>query len=254
MIFNKNNNEKICSYIRSNFSKNKAYGAQMIIRNKVILKDDFSRIRYIAGLDVAYRKGKEYDLGIGVAALLSYPSLDLVECVAVVRAICIPYIPGLLAFREMAVLAPALARLRSLHELDIVFVDGHGIAHPRGAGIATHVGVVFDLPSVGVAKKRLVGREIDENGKRYLVNDYGKKIATIIVKNNKKIYVSPGHKISLETAEKLARRLWIKGKIPEPTRVADHLTKEIKNKIINKLDTSFGYIECRYNRTRNIFS
>ncbi len=185
-----------------------------------------------------------YDLGIGVAAILSYPSLNVEACYIYTRAVCIPYIPGLLAFREMAVLGPIIARLGG--QVDLYVVDGHGIAHPRRFGIASHVGVVSDTPSIGVAKKRLYGKEIAEGPLRLLIGDNGEKIAAIIESGRgKEIYVSPGHRISLDSAVRLVRSMLKPGhRLPEPTRVADAISKRMRREVKRMGAARPGFNEC----------
>jgi len=130
----------------------------------------------------------------------------------------------------MAVLGPAMQWIMREHQPDLVVVDGHGVAHPRRAGIATHVGVVFDVPSIGVAKKRLYGKETKIGGKLYLVDKDGAPIAGIIERGRSRVYVSPGHRISVDTSLRLVKTMLRRGRLPEPTRVADRLTKELRKR------------------------
>ncbi|MCE4625281.1 MAG: endonuclease V [Desulfurococcales archaeon] len=224
--------EDICNEIKRRFTPSKAYRAQRWIAQHAVIEDMYEPVRIVAGLDVAYRRSEEGSIGYGVVAALSYPSMKLVDCEVFINKVCVPYIPGLLAFREMAVLAPALTRLSSRIKPDLLVVDGHGIAHPRRAGIATHVGVVFDIPSIGVAKKRLYGREVTYPDGTYLVDENGNKIAAIITRSGKsKIYVSPGHRLSVKTSSALIRSMLRRGRLPEPTRVADRISKEIRTSL-----------------------
>ena len=171
------------------------------------------------------------------------------------RRVCIPYVPGLLAFREMAVLAPALLALSREVKPDLVIVDGHGIAHPRRAGIASHVGVVFNVPSIGVAKKRLYGSEVERGGLRILVDQRGAPIAALLMRGRSKIYVSPGHRITLESSIKLITSMWKKGKLPEPTRLADRVSKEIRAKMSPPpLHSDILGIQCWNSSSRSISS
>ncbi len=237
-----------CSDVEKRFSPSKAIRAQNILRSRVVLRDDFPPIRVVGGLDVAYlREG----YGIGVAIALSYPSMKVLDCWAYVRRICVPYIPGLLAFREMAVLAPALARLLSLNPLDLVVVDGHGVAHPRGLGIASHVGVAFDIASIGVAKKLLYGEIVEQGGRQYIVDRSGRRIGIVLKRpRGSVIYVSPGHKVSVETAGSLVEAM-SKGnyKLPEPTRIADRVSKELRRLL---REPTSGYIRCSGSSSRSI--
>ncbi|MCE4628014.1 MAG: endonuclease V [Desulfurococcales archaeon] len=246
-----------CRLVRNLFATAKAYRAQRWIAEHALVEDRYGLVRVVAGLDVAYKRGRHgEDVGVGVAVALSYPSLKPLACEALARVICVPYVPGLLAFREMAVLAPALARLLRRVSVDLVLVDGHGIAHPRRAGIATHVGVVFDIPSIGVAKKRLYGREKAVGDKTLLVDDGGRPIAMIIERGRSRIYVSPGHRISVESSARLVKTMLKRGRLPEPTRVADSLTKSLK-RVVGEISccdpVSLRTPQCGSN-SRNIFS
>ncbi|MCE4601429.1 MAG: endonuclease V [Desulfurococcales archaeon] len=234
-----------CSETHARFSQARARRAQEVLSRKVVVRDDYRQIRRIAGLDVAYAGRGEYTTGIGVAVVLSYPSLSLIDCVVYVSRVCIPYIPGLLAFREMAVLAPAVIRLESLYNIDLYVVDGHGIAHPRKLGIASHIGVVLDKPSIGVAKKRLYGRESIAAGKRVLLDENGDIIAVIVESGRgSRIYVSPGNKITPLSAAKLVASMLRGGRrLPEPTRIADKISKTVKRKIISS-GITHGFSRC----------
>ncbi len=185
---------------------------------------DTSSIGFIAGVDAGYRAGEIY----GVAVLLEYSSTRLLTYSVVRKKPPIPYIPGLLAFRE----APAyIAALRKLPwEPDIIFVDGHGLTHPRALGIATHIGLVLDKPSIGVAKKRLYGEEVEENGRLY-VYAHGVKAGAIIEHRGKRLYVSIGYKITLKDALEITRQLLTpQHKLPLPTAIADQITKKLTRK------------------------
>ena len=242
-------NTASCEMIKSRFSQDKARKAQLLLSRKVLLRDTYSPIRIVAGVDVAYMKGVDQDIGVGVVVALSYPSLRLIDCVVYIAKVCIPYIPGLLAFREMAVLGPALIRLNSLYSVDVYVVDGHGIAHPRRLGIASHIGVVMDRASIGVAKKRLYGREITIADRRVLVDDNGKVIAVVLESGRRsRIYVSPGNKITPFTAARLISSMLRKGRrLPEPTRVADRISKEIR-RWLNETTPYLGYLRCSDSR------
>ncbi len=233
----------ICAEIKRRFSPSKAIRAQRFIARSVVLRDEYPPLRVVAGLDVAYKRLGGLPVGIGVAVALRYPSMKPLECIAYLGIVCIPYIPGLLAFREMAVLAPALAKLRRFIKPDLLVLDGHGIAHPRRAGIASHVGVAFNMASIGVAKKRLFGREESEGGREYLVDEEGRRIAVIIRRGKSRIYVSPGHKVSLESSAKLVRSMLVRSKLPEPTRIADHISKRLKSQLAG-IEGLPRYIRC----------
>lgn len=242
-----------CAETHARFSQAKARRAQEILSRKVVVRDDYRLIRRVAGLDVAYVGRGEHATGIGVAAVLSYPSLSLIDCIVYVSRVCIPYIPGLLAFREMAVLAPAVIRLESLYNIDLYVVDGHGIAHPRRLGIASHIGVVFDKPSIGVAKRRLYGRETVVAGRRVLLDEKGDIIAVIVESGRgSRIYVSPGNKITPLSAAKLVVSMLRRGRrLPEPTRIADKISKSVKRQVTSRR-VSYGFSRCSDNNFHDI--
>lgn len=183
------------------------------------LSDD--SIRYVAGVDTAYVK----DTAVGVAVLIDYDSRNLVAYSVVYKKPPIPYIPGLLAFREAPAYIAAVKKLPK--EPDVIFVDGHGLSHPRAMGIATHLGLVLDKPTIGVAKKKLYGEVVIENNKRY-VYAHGHKVGIIITHKGKDLYVSIGYKIDLDDALRITVNLLDEHyKLPLPTALADMLSKKI---------------------------
>lgn len=168
------------------------------------------RVRFVAGVDVAYKGG----LGYGAAVVVDLRDLSVVDAGVSVVRVSVPYMPGLLAFREVGPMVSALTRLRV--RPDVVMVNGHGLAHPRGFGVATHLGVVLGVSSVGVAKKRLVGEEV--GGRLFLG---GREVARVIPNGRLKIYVSVGNKITLGEAVALTKRLVYKpNKLPLPVQEA----------------------------------
>lgn len=235
----------VCGGIEARFSPQKAMRAQRLLASKLILRDAYGPIRRVAGLDVAYARRGRDPIGVGVAVLLSYPSLRVEHCIAYVGWACIPYIPGLLAFREMSLLAPAVIRLEEEAGADLYVVDGHGIAHPRGLGIASHVGIAMDKPSIGVAKKRLYGREEERAGRRVLVDDSGNVIAYVLESGRgSRIYVSPGHRITPASAASLVASMLRRGhRLPEPTRIADRVSKQLR-RLIASGSAGPGFIDC----------
>lgn len=185
---------------------------------------DMEHIEIVAGVDAGYRSGEIY----GVAVLIDYMSRGLLAYSVVHRKPPIPYIPGLLAFREAPSYIAALMKLPK--EPNIIFVDGHGLTHPRALGIATHLGLVLDKPTIGIAKKKLYGEIRVENGMRYLYV-HGIKAGAVILHKGHELYVSIGYKIDLESALEITRSLLDpKYKLPIPTAIADQITKRITRK------------------------
>jgi len=200
------------------FNTSKAAKTQLLLANKVITRDNLhSPPRNVAGVDVAYMG--EY--AIGAAVLLDFEGLHTIEEKAVAIKVRIPYIPTYLAYRETPPMVKALKRLK--RRPDLVIVDAHGRMHPRRCGAASHIGVVLNIPTIGVAKSHLIGIESD-NG---LIIDKGEVVG---IKVDKNVYVSIGHMISLETAVKIVNKIRIY-RLPEPIRRAHNYAEKIKNMI-----------------------
>lgn len=179
-------------------------------------------IRYVAGTDGAY----EGDRAVGAAVLVKYESLQLAETATTRAQVTFPYVPGLLAFREAPIIVRALRKLK--HRPDVCIVDGHGLAHPRRFGLACHVGLIMDLPTIGVAKSRLFGREAGER----IVDAGGNPIAKVIRANGKRLYVSVGHKISLDESVRVVRHCLSKRGL-EPIILAHQEAQKAKWSIRN---------------------
>jgi len=178
-------------------------------------------IKYVVGVDAAYSKGMMY----GVAVLIDYPQGNLLRYSVVEKKPPIPYVPGLLMFREAPAYISAIKKLGV--KPDIIVVDGHGLSHPRALGIATHIGLVLGVPSIGVAKKKLFGEIVVEDNEEYLVA-HGLRVARIITHRNNTLYISIGYKIRLEDAYRIIKNyLRPQYKLPIPTALADQLSKKI---------------------------
>lgn len=198
---------------------------QTQLARQVQLDDDYPPLRCLAGVDVGFEEGGS--ITRAAALLLDADTLEpLAECVARIPT-SMPYVPGLLSFRELPALLRALAGLP--HEPDLVFVDGHGIAHPRGLGIAAHLGVVSGLPTIGVAKKILTGHHTELNEARgsrvELLSRKGERIGWVLRSKDRvrPLIVSPGNRVSLERAPELVMACVRRHRLPEPTRLADRL-------------------------------
>lgn len=196
------------------------------LRNHVIIKDDFPDIHTVAGIDVGY----DLRLNQSKAALVLIDAGTgaVLQSIVTFDETPFPYIPGLLSFREAPVILKALTELKQIP--DILFVDGHGIAHPRRLGIAAHVGVISGFPAIGVAKSLLCGKytEPDLNkGSRSDLIDKGEKIGTVLRSKDKvkPLFISPGHRVGQESAVMLVEKFLTRYRLPEPTRLADKLSK-----------------------------
>lgn len=192
----------------------------------VISEGDPTGVRYVAGADIALPRGRSR--ARGAVVLLSYPDLALLERHDVEAEVTFPYVPGLLAFREVPVLARAFEKLSRTP--DLLLVDGHGFSHPRRFGLACHLGLLLDVPTIGVAKSRLTGAHDDpplEAGGRIPLLD-GDDIIGLVLRTRRAVspvFVSVGHRIGLAEAADWVLRLCRGYRLPEPTRLADKLSK-----------------------------
>ncbi len=205
-----------------------AKALQWELSAKVVERDALpSEIRTIAGVDVHKVKG---DLYQAVVCVMRFPELKVLEVANAVVPISFPYIPGLLAFREGPAVLAAFEKIST--EPDVALFDAHGRSHPRRFGLACHMGVVLDLPSIGCAKSKLYGHyeePPDEEGASSPlvdpVDDYTLGMVVRTKKGSAPVFVSIGHKVSLETAVQIVLRC-VKGyRIPEPLRWAHHYAK-----------------------------
>lgn len=198
---------------------------QRTLSECVVLRDDFPRpVRTVAGLDVGFEEGGAVTRA--AAVLLDADSLEQIDQQIVRIPTRMPYIPGLLSFRELPALLPALEALSRTP--DLVLVDGHGIAHPRRLGIAAHAGVISGLPTIGVAKSVLVGESRplhDMRGAHTPLRDKGEQIGWMLRSKPGclPLIVSPGHRVSMAASAELVMRFVTRYRLPEPTRLADRL-------------------------------
>lgn len=185
--------------------------------------------RLVAGLDAAFtRDGHSC---IGGVVLWDVAAREVVEERVATRRLTFPYVPGLLSFRETPVLLAALRKLRGIP--DALLCDAHGVAHPRRFGLACHVGVLVEIPTVGCAKSRLVGSHREpgaRRGARAPLLDGEEVIGTVLRTRDgvKPVYVSVGHRIDLESAERLVLDCAARHRLPEPTHLADRLVAREK--------------------------
>ncbi|MEW5746827.1 MAG: deoxyribonuclease V [Nitrospirota bacterium] len=183
--------------------------------------------RVIAGVDAAFAG----DTIIAVACSYEYPAMTLIEDSHAVETVSFPYIPGFLSFREGPAFISAVARLGS--KPDLLLVDGQGIAHPRGLGIASHIGVLLDMPAIGCAKSLLVGRYEEPDatkGARSPLYYKGDVVGAVLRTRDtaNPVFVSAGHRIDLESSLRIVLGCVRKYRIPEPIRRADMLSKKLK--------------------------
>jgi deoxyribonuclease V len=189
------------------------------LAKKVITKNSFKTIRAICGVDVSYKNNLAYTS----AVIFDRKKLEQIELKVTKTVIKHAYVPGLLFLREEKPMMTTLKLLKN--DFDLLLVDGNGQLHPRRCGLACHIGLILDKPTIGVAKSFLCGK-INNS----FVELDGKVIGKIIEnKPNKKIYVSIGHKINLRTATTIVRQLIKENEwLPEPLRLADYYSKKQK--------------------------
>lgn len=188
---------------------------QLQMSSNVIKRDvvDQEKIKRICGVDVAYRDNKAFSS----AVVVRRDTLDVIDSACIMRKVQYPYVPGLLFLRESE---PILAVLKKLNAgYDALMVDGHGLLHPRRFGIACYIGVKIDKPTVGVGKSLLCGSIAEREGSQAVLLD-GEIVGAVLKTKSKPIYVSVGHKVSLQTAVRLVKDV-IRQRMPEPLRLAD---------------------------------
>ncbi|MHC4076275.1 MAG: deoxyribonuclease V [Planctomycetota bacterium] len=189
-------------------------------------------VRLVAGLDCAFSKDRQWI--IGCAVVMRLPKLEVIETAHAVDKAEFPYIPGLLSFRETPVCIAAVEKLK--HWPDLFIIDGQGTAHPRRFGLACHLGLFFQTPTIGCAKSRLTGTfeyPASEKGSYSLLEEAGEVIGAVVRtrSNVKPLFVSPGHKCTLDDAVKWTLKCTTRYRLPEPTRIADKLVGKLKTKI-----------------------
>ena len=197
--------------------ESQAIKLQRKLSKKVISKNSHSKeIRTVCGVDVSYQE----NLAFCSAIILDIENLNVVESIRISKKVSHPYIPGVFMLRESDPILNALNKLKT--NFDLLLIDGHGRLHPRFCGLACYIGIKINKPTIGVAKKLLCGN-VKSNSKI----EYDGKILGFELKNKKKrIYVSIGHKISLNSAVSFVKRLILQDKwYPEPLRLADSDSK-----------------------------
>ncbi len=218
---------------RWNLAPRAAMRLQERLRERVILDDQIGEIHFVAGADLAF----EPDTDQAVAGVIVYrfPEMEEVERRHAWRKLRFPYVPGLLSFRETPVLMAAFRKLRT--EPDLILIDGHGRAHPRRFGIACHVGVIFDKPTIGCAKSLLVGEHGAlglRRGSTASMMDRGEQVGVALRTRDgvKPIYVTQGHRISLAGAVKIVGQCLDGFRIPKPTREADRYVRHLRRRAL----------------------
>ncbi len=207
-------------------SRGSLLAAQKLVAERAVVKDDFGELKLIGGVDQAFVEDKI----ISGIVVLEYESLEVVERVHSIQPMNYPYIPTFLSFREGPAIVSAFKKLKN--PPNILMVDGAGINHPRRAGIATHIGVALDVPTIGITKKVLCGegKEPVQVGEANPLIYEGKKVGWLLKssKRSRTIVVAPGHRVSLESSLSIVKACLRGHKLPEPARLAHEYANSIK--------------------------
>jgi deoxyribonuclease V len=213
-----------------NINEEEAIDLQQRLASFVERNDRIGDIKTVAGVDVAYAKNS--NKLIAAAVVIDFNSLNVIQKIVVEDTVQFPYIPGLFSFREL----PAIAKSLELLQItpDLIICDGQGIAHPRRFGLACHVGVTFDIPTIGCGKNILLGThdEVGEiKGDYSPVFDNGEIIANALRTrdNVKPLYLSTGHRVALCKASKIILNLCRKYRLPETTRISNSIVQSLIN-------------------------
>jgi deoxyribonuclease V len=212
-----------------------AIALQKKLAGGLVLEDRHGKLQTVAGIDCSY--DIQSNLSFSVVTVMRLDDLKPIKTVRAQLPTEFPYIPGLLSFREIPVILEALKKLDTMP--DLLMVDGQGIAHPRRLGIAAHLGVMLDWPTVGVAKSLLCGSYTEpglNKGDRSDLFHKNEKIGCVLRSKEKckPLFISPGHRVSLDSAVDLTLRCLTKYRLPEPTRIADKISKDKPGKSEDK--------------------
>ncbi len=200
---------------------------QETLRHHCILKRtvETGGIHHVAGADAAYAQERIH----AAVVVLTFPNLTFVESASSVQKVPFPYIPGLLAFREGPAIVDAFSCLSTVP--DLIFLNGHGYAHPRRFGIASHVGLMLDIPSIGIAQRLLTGTAAfpgAASGSTKPVLDNGEVIGMAVrtISGGKPVFISAGHRVDLDQAVEMALKSTRDHRITEPVWHADHISRQ----------------------------
>jgi deoxyribonuclease V len=214
-----------------NLSYSQAREVQTRLAGKVRFTPLGAIPQVVAGIDCAFSRDGQRILAAVV--VLRLPDFELVETISAVREVTFPYIPGLLSFREAPVCIAAAEKLAS--RPDVFIIDGQGVAHPRRLGLAAHLGLFFDRPTIGCAKSRLTGEFVEpplEKGGHTPLTAQSETIGAVVRTRTgvKPVFVSVGNKCVLDEAIQIVLACAVKYRLPEPTRLADQAVGKLKLK------------------------
>ena len=194
---------------------------QKRLANRVVVKDSFDTVETVSAVDVAYTDDRGYSAAVSV----DHSSHEVVEAVTTERGVDFPYIPTYLAYREFPLIESCIRRLEG--RPDVLLIDGNGILHPRGLGLATFAGIKLGIPTIGVAKSLLLGNVEDSLAKpgsacRVLIKGEMRGYAFRPAQSRKPIYISPGHMVSFETSLEIVKS-HTRNRVPEPLKLAHNM-------------------------------
>jgi deoxyribonuclease V len=214
-----------------------AIAEQRKLAQNVYIEDEEILLKIVAGVDVAYsRRGKEAWAIAGIVTM-EWETFQPIEFVHAICPVSFPYLTGLLSYRELPVLIKALNKLQSAP--DLWMFDGAGIAHPRKIGLASHFGVLTNSVTIGVAKSRLVGEYEEpaiEKGSVSPLYFNSEQVGVVLRSRRavKPLFISPGHRISIEKAALLVLKACVRYRLPEPTRAAHCYVTEVRRKFVER--------------------
>lgn len=196
---------------------------QVSMAPRVIQKDTLKKYELIAGADASYKNDVAY-----AACVVLNSELKVVETVSTKSRVRFPYIPGYLSFREASIIEAAI---KSTTGFDVLLVNGHGIAHPRGCGLASHIGLNLEVPTIGVARRRLIGTEAEIHGGWSSLVHKGRIVGARLNGGPSRSYVSVGHNISLQTSMDIALKTNLSEELPKPLMIAHRAAQEFMSRI-----------------------
>lgn len=212
-----------------NIPYEEAVKVQRDLSSKVILEPFKTEVNLVAGADVSYSKGS--DILFAGVIVMKVPEMKIIEKATAVGRVDFPYMPGFLSFRESPILIKAFEKINNVP--DVVIFDGQGIAHPRHLGIASHLGLIIDLPSIGCAKNILVGKygDVGNESGDYSPIIFKNSIVGVALRTKQNVlpvFVSPGHKIDVPSALAVVMKTCCGYRLPEPVRQAHVLVNKMR--------------------------
>lgn len=227
---------------KSGKSEIEARELQIRLSEKLVISGKPHKINYLAAVDVAYINNT--NISLCVIVIFTYPELKLLNIISHHNKTLYPYIPGLLYFREGPVIIETFKKVKI--QPDIIVLDGHGIAHPRKFGLASHVGLLLNIPAIGCAKSILYGsykEPGEKRGSRALLYDDQQKPIGIVLRSResvKPVFISPGHLVGIHESADIVMNCLTRYRIPEPLRFADIEVGRYKKKLLKDFSTGLS--------------